>query len=76
MIQSEWVVIVSVAMAFLMLGWLGFIVVIWGVSVIGLIREGIRFFLRSSEQPAAWWELSETDAPPSDQGSGGPSKAA
>lgn len=75
MIQPEWAVTVSAVMAFLMLGWLGFIVVIWSVSVIGLIREGIRFFFRSSE-PTAWWELSGADAPTRDEGSGGSPKVA
>lgn len=75
MIQPEWAVTVSAVMAFLMLGWLGFIVVIWSISVIGLIRGGIRFFFRSLEEPDAWWEFAETDAPSSGKGSGEPPQA-
>ncbi len=76
MIQPEWAVTVGAVMAFLVLGWLGFVLVIWSVSVIGLIREGIRFLFWPSEESAAWWELSETDAPASSKGSGGPPSAA
>ncbi len=69
--QPEWAAIISVVMAFLMLGWLGFIVVIWVISVIGLIHEGVRFFLGPWRHPAAWWEHSETTTPSGEEGPGG-----
>lgn len=53
--QPEWTVIVGGAMAFLVLGWLAFIALIWILSVIGLVWEGIRF-LRSPEEEAPCWE--------------------
>ncbi len=71
MVQPEWAVMVSAMMAFLMLGWLGLIAVLWAVSVIGLIRAGVRFFLQPPEPPAAWWEPSETGALPPRRGSDG-----